>query len=163
MKTRKVFSTIAAIVFGAGFMLFAAEASNGQGRFTERYSKRDVSAIIARLETSSDEFRRDFARAMNGSRLNGTQQEDRFDNIVRDFERSVDRLRREFDRNDTWWKTRGDVQNMIREARPVNTMMSNLPFRRSLERQWRRLRGDINRVADTFDLPGLNGGGSNGK
>lgn len=162
MNTRKVLSTITATIFMAAFVLIAAEASNGQGRYANRYSKRDVSGIIAQMETSSNQFRRDFDRAMDNSNLNGTAQETRFNNLVRDFENAVDRLRRQFDRNDTWWSSRSEVQNMIREASPVNTMMNTLPFRRNIERQWVSLRNSINTVADTYDLPGLNGGGWTG-
>ncbi len=133
-----------------------------QGRYAARYSKRDVSGIITKLEQSSDTFRRDFDRAMDKSNLNGTPSEDRFNNLVRDFENSVDRLRREFDREDTWWQSRNQVESMIRDSRPVNTMMTTLPFRRNIERQWNQLRNDINTLADTYDLPGLNGGGWNG-
>lgn len=162
MKTRKVLSTITAAVLAFGFVLLIAENSNAQGRYANRYSRQDVSGIIARMETSSDEFQRDFARSMNNSNLNGTQQEERFNNIVRDFENAVDRLRRQFDRNNSWWESRNDVQNMIRDARPVNTMMTTLSFRRNIERQWNALRNNINTVADTYDLPGLNGGGWTG-
>lgn len=162
MKTRKVFSTLMAVMFVAAYVLLAADVTNGQGRYANRYSKRDVSQIISRLESSSDQFRRDFDRQMDRSNINGTASEDQFNNIVADFENSVDQLRREFDRNSTWWDSRYDVEDMLRDARPVNQMMNNLPFRRNLERRWNRLRDDINKVADTYDLNGLNGGGWNG-
>jgi hypothetical protein len=163
MNMRKVFSLITATAIVAAFMVIAvAEANAQQGRYANRYSKRDVSSIINRLETSSDEFSRDFKQAMNNSRRNGRAAEERFNNVVEDFENSVDRLRRQFDRNDSWWESRNEVQNMVRDSRPVNTMMTTISFRRNLERQWNRLRTDINTVADTFDLPGLNGGGWNG-
>lgn len=144
------------------FVIFVSGSVFAQGRFVNQYSKRDVSNIISRMENSSDAFRRDFDRAMDNSNLNGTSAEDRFNNIVRDFENSVDRLRREFDRNDSWWQSRNQVQSMIRDASPVNTMMNTLPFRRNIENQWNGLRNNINTVADTYDLPGLNGGGWNG-
>src|SRR6187402_2644296 len=147
---------LTATLFLGGFSLMVSVPTFAQGRYANRYSKRDVSGIISRMETSSNAFRRDFDRAMDNSNLNGTAQEDRFNNIVADFENSVDRLRREFDRNATWWESRGQVENMIREARPVNSMMTSLAFRRNIERQWNTLRNDINTVADTFDLPGLN-------
>ena len=130
MNTRKVFSVVTAAVLAVAFVLLASESSNAQGRYANRYAKRDVSAILQRMETSSDEFRRDFESALNSSNINGTPSEDRFRNIVRDFENSVDRLRREFDRNDSWWNTRNDVQAMVRDASPVNTMMTTLAFRR---------------------------------
>lgn len=162
MKTRKIVSIAITACLAAVFILCASGSSSAQGRFVNRYSKRDVSSIISRMETASDRFRRDFDRAMDNSNLNGTAAEDRFNNIVRDFENSVDRLRREFDRNNTWWESRNDVQSMVREASPVNTMMTSLAFRRNIESQWNALRSSINTVADTFDLPGLNGGGWNG-
>ncbi len=162
MGTRKIFPILTAAVFFAAFVMFSAQDINAQGRYANRYSKRDVSNIISRMESSSTQFRRDFDRAMDNSNLNGTQAEDRYNNIVRDFESSVNRLRRQFDRGDGWWESRNDVQNMVRDARPVNTMMTSISFRRNIERQWRELRNDVNTVADTYDLPGLEGGGWNG-
>ena len=161
MNTRKLFSMLTPSVFAALAIFIAAETASAQGRYANRYSKRDVSAIITRLETSSDAFRRDFDREMNRSNRNDNTQ-DRFNNIVEDFENSVDQLRRDFDRNDNWWESRNNVQSMIRDANPVNSMMNTLPFRRNIERQWNSLRNDINTVADTYDLPGLNGGGWSG-
>ncbi len=146
---------------GTAAMLLPTDAQ-GQLRYQNRYTKADVSRIISKLENSSDTFRRDFDRAMDNSNLNGTSAEDRYNNNVRDYENSLDRLRREFDRNNSWWETRNDVSNVIREAQTVNNMMNSISFRRNLERQWNNMRNDLNTLADTYDLPGLNGGGWNG-
>lgn len=131
-------------------------------RNQNRYSKADVSRIIAKLESSSNTFRSDFDRAMDNSNINGTSAEDRYNDNVRDYENALDRLRREFDRQNSWWENRNEVSNVIRQAQVVNTMMNTISFRRSLERQWNNMRNDLNNLADTFDLPGLNGGGWNG-
>ena len=136
--------------------------AQGQGRYANRYSKRDVSQIINRLEQSSNTFRTQFDRSMDQSNLNGTAAETRFNRNVEDYENSLDRLRADFDRNDSWWESRSNVENVMREARPVNVMMTSLPFRQRLEAQWVRMRTDLNSLADTYDLPGLNGGGWNG-
>lgn len=162
MNPKKITSILATTALVAAAFLFVPAQADGQGRYASRYSKRDVSGIISRMESASNTFRRDFDRAMDNSSWNGTSQEDRANALVRDFENAVDRLRREFDRNETWWQSRNHVQDMIRDAAPVNTMMNTIPFRRNLERQWNSLRNNINTVADTFDLPGLNGGGWNG-
>ena len=162
MKNIYRFSTAGFVLCVAMVTLFATAGANAQGRYAARYSKSDVSNIISRLEQSSDTFRRDFDRQMDRSNLNGSQAEDRFNNIVRDFENSVDRLRSQFDSGDSWWESRNQVESMVRDSRPVNTMMTTLPFRRNLERQWNGLRSNVNTLADTYDLPGLNGGGWNG-
>lgn len=136
-----------------------------QGRYANVYSKRDVSGIIAKLERSSNEFQTNFSRNLNQSNLNGTNEEDRLNRIVSDYENALDRLRRDFDRTDNWWNSRNNVQEVMREARPVNRMMNNLPFARRLERQWNNMRRDLNKLAETYDLPALGdgeGGGGGG-
>ena len=147
---------------GLAAIILPASADAQVLRNQNRYSKADVSRIIAKLESSSNTFRRDFDRAMDNSNLNGTSAEDRYNGNVRDYENSLDRLRREFDRQNSWWENRNEVSNVIRQAQPVNTMMTTISFRRNLERQWNNMRNDLNSLADTFDLPGLNGGGWNG-
>jgi len=115
-------------------------------------ARNQVDSIIRNLETSSDVFSRDFQRR------NTTANERR---IVNNFENAIDRLRRNFDRNDNWWDTRNDVQSIMDESRQVNQLMNGERFARSLEVQWRNLRRDINALANTFELTGLAGSGGN--
>jgi hypothetical protein len=98
---------------------------------------------------------------MNRSRRNSNQ-EDRFTNVVDRYENSIDELRRNFNSRSSWWDARNDVQNVMNDAQQVNSMMNQLSFRQNLENQWRVMRTDINTLADTFDLPGLDGGGWQG-
>ena len=139
-----------------------AAMAQGNLRYQTRYSKAQVSNIISKLETSSDKFRRDFDKAMDNSRYNGTSAEDEYNGNVRDFENNLDDLRREFNRTNSWWEMRNRVQNVVRAGETVNSMMNSISFRRTLERQWNTMRNDLNTLADTFDLPGLNGGGWTG-
>src|SRR5690349_20775327 len=101
-------------------------------------ARNQVDAIIRNLETSSDVFSRDFKRR------NTTASERR---TVDNFENAIDRLRRNFNRNDNWWNTRNDVQSIMDESRQVNQLMNAERFARALEVQWRNLRRDINSLA----------------
>jgi hypothetical protein len=141
------------IFLALGSLLFVAMAGSAlaQGRYANTYSRNDVSNIIRSLEDSSDVFSRAF---QNAGRASSSERR-----IVERFENAVDRLRRQFDNSDTWWRSRNDVQGIMNEARQVNTMMNNERFARRLEAQWASLRRDINKLADTFDLPGVAGGG----
>lgn len=153
------------LVFGAFLLALTALTSvdtNAQGRYTNRYSKRDVGNIIAKLENSSNVFTREFDSQMDKSSLNGTSEEDRLNDIVRNYDDSLDDLRREFDRNNTWWESRNDVQNVMSDAQRVNQMMNSLSFARKLERQWNNMRKDLNKLADTYDFPALDGTGFGG-
>lgn len=163
MKNTKLLSkTILTAICVAFVLMFSAGISFAQGRYTARYSNRDVSNIINRLETSSNAFRSEFDRRLDQSSLNGTNEEDRLNGIVVNYEQALNQLRRDFDRNNTWWESRNDVQQVMGEARRVNTMMNSLQFARQLERQWNQMRRDINTLADTYDLPGVAGGGWTG-
>ncbi len=160
MKFKAIYRTTFLLVIALS--LFAGLAIAQQNR----YSRRQVGDIIAKLERSSNTFRNDFNREMDRSSLNGTNEEDRLNRIVSNYENAMDRLRRQFDRNENWWESRNNVNGVMDEARQVNAMMNNLSFARKLERQWRSMRDDINQLANTFDLPGLGtgpifGGGGN--
>lgn len=155
---RKLFTTGMALLMTVAFI---AVSANAQGRYSQQYSATYVKGLIDKLDRSSKTFKRDFDRAMDRSPLNGTSTEDRFNGYVGDFERSMNNLKNRFNRNN-WWDNRSNVQDMLQKAQPVNQMMNGLPFARQLENQWNAMRNDINVVADTFDLPGINGGGWNG-
>ncbi|MEO6333434.1 MAG: hypothetical protein ABIO91_00485 [Pyrinomonadaceae bacterium] len=145
MIKKKVLS---ALVF-AVCIIGAASAAQAQGRYANVYSRTNIDSFIQNLENSSDVFSRDFKSS------GGTSTGDR--RIVDRFENAVDRLRSRFNNSNGWWESRNDVQGIMTEARLVNIMMSNDRFARRLERQWRDLRRDINKLADTYELPDLNG------
>ncbi len=163
MKNKKLNSlTITVLCLGL-IALVLPVAVNAQGRYTGKYSKQDVSNIIAKLESSSNTFSRDFDRSLDNSSLDGTNEEDRLNAIVRGYENDLDNLRRDYDRWDSWWQSRRNVQNVMSSARNVNGMMNTLPFAKKLEKQWKNMRKDLNKLADTYDLPPLDnssGGGS---
>lgn len=162
MNKKILKSSLLSILCFALLIVTSSIEASGQGRYANKYSKRDVSGIIAKLEQSSNTFRRDFDRNLDQSSLNGTREEDRLNDIVRNYESSLNGLRSDFNFSDTWWQNRSSVQAVMDDARQVNSMMINLPFARSLERQWNRMRQDLNKLADTFDLPDLAGGGFTG-
>lgn len=162
---KKIFTALLVGVFAALVAISTPIVSNAQGgqlRYQNRYTKAQIGEIITRVEATSNEFRRDFAREMNNSPLNGTPAEGPYNRDVKAYEKSLNDLRKQFDRNASWWLVRNEVSDVINKAQPVNNIMNAISFRRNLERQWSAMRRDINTLADTFDLPGLAGGGWNG-
>ena len=144
---------VATLVFVVCVIAGVAEVSAQGGRYANVYSRTDIDSFISSLENSSDTFSRDFKNA------SGTSTTER--RTVDRFENAVDRLRRNFNSGNNWWASRNDVQGMMGEARSVNVLMNNERFARRLESQWRNLRRDINKLADTYELPELTGGGWN--
>jgi hypothetical protein len=163
MKKRNIVSTLIILVLCAvGATVTSAQfPTQGQGRYVNTYSRSQVDNFVRQLETSSNLFRDDFRREINNSGLNNSTRRT-FITYVDQFENAVDRLRIRFNSNDSWWESRNEVRAMITNSQNLNTAMNNAAFQRRLERQWNRLRDNVNKLADTYDLPGLNGGGWNG-
>ena len=157
MKMKNLKLLLVAVLFGAAVLLTLPANNLAQGRYSNVYSKRDVSGIISNLEKTSNSFRKDFDRELDKSPLNGTSEEDRINTIVKDYENALNRLRRDFDSQNTWWQSRNEVQSVMSSAQNVNSLMNNLQFARKLEKQWRNMRRDLNKLADTFDLASLDG------
>jgi opacity protein-like surface antigen len=124
-------------------------------RYWRRYNKSQVAQLIVNIETATNDFRRDMDRWLDQSRFDGQTREQRFNSRVRNFEQATNQLRLEFDRRDSWWETRNNVQQMLTAARPVDQMMRRQRFDGSVEREWRRLRNAINRLATTYRLPNV--------
>src|SRR5678816_1655847 len=105
------------IFFAGAFLLLAAailpESALAQGRYVNTYSKRDVSNIVTTLEQTSNRFRSDFDTAMDHSAWNGTSAEDRANRLVGNYEESLDRLRSNYDRYNSWWENRNNVQEVM--------------------------------------------------
>jgi hypothetical protein len=161
MKKLMFRNLLALLAAAIGLVFIGVSDAAAQGRYVGQLSRSDVDNIIRRLEDSSDEFRRDFLKELDRSGLSGSQKRT-YRNQVDLFENATDRLRSDFDRQNSWWESRNQVRNVISAAVPLNNTMNSITFRRNIERQWNRLRNDINKLADTYDLPGIAGGGWNG-
>jgi hypothetical protein len=136
-------------------MLVASASGQWNERYWHRMNKRDVERVIRNVELGANDFRKDFDRWLDHSRLEGSEKEDRYNSKVKAFERATDKLRSEFDRSDKWWETRANVQETLTQARPVAEMMRRNRFGRDLEFQWNKLRKALNKLASTYQLRGI--------
>ena len=161
MKRNKSILGLAAIFTAALMLWITATDVSAQGRYVGQYSRGQVDDIIRRLEDSGDDFRDNFNNELNRSNLSNSQK-NTYRRQVETFENATDRLRRNFDSQDDWWSSRSQVQNVVADSRPLNITMNAIGFRRNIERQWNQLRNNVNTLADTYDLPGIAGGGWNG-
>ena len=127
-----------------------------QGRYRgQSYTKSDVDRIIKRVEDRSDTFKEVVDRSLDRSALNGTRREDNINEQVKQFEKALDALRSDFDRQDRWMETRRQVERVLDEADEINVLIRRHYLRQHLERGWALLRADLNRLAGVYDLPRL--------
>lgn len=152
----KRFTAMFVVMAALAALVLSPLAADAQGRARGRvYAKPDVERIIKRVEEQSGNFRKAVDRQLDHSRLNGTKREDRINAQVKQYDRSVDELRREFSRRDSWMETRGNVERVLREASDVNRIIRDADFGRRLEGEWNNLRRELNTLADVYNLKPL--------
>jgi hypothetical protein len=125
-----------------------------QGRYRGRtYTKADVDRIIKRVEDRSDDFKKIVDKSLDRSVLDGTKKEDNINEQVKEFEKALDRLRSEFDRQQEWRETRSQVKDVLKESDEINALVRRRQFGPVIEKEWAAIRSDLNRLAGIYDLP----------
>ncbi len=150
----KIFVALAVVC--AVFML--STDAEGQRRRPPRargYTKAEVGVIITRVENRSDDFIKLFDKALDRSGLDGTNREDNLNERARNLERSLDDLRREFDRKESYIATRPEVARTLSISTEINQVMKRRKMGAETERQWTLLRIELNTLADVYNLPML--------
>ncbi len=137
-----------------GSVIILSETANAQPRRARGrvYTKADVDRVIKRVEERTDDFVRDFNKALDRSRLDGTYREDTLNQRARDLESATDELRREFDRRDTYQENTAEVRRCLTIARDINVAMKNRNFGGDVESSWAKLRYELNTLAKIYRL-----------
>lgn len=124
-----------------------------QGRARGRvYNKAEVDRVIERVEDRSDAFVKLVDRSLDRSRLDGSRTEDNLNRQVKQLEKALDELRREFDRRQAWVETKSQVQAVVNQADEINAWIRRSRTTPDIERQWAALRRDINTLADVYNI-----------
>ena len=115
-------------------------------------NKRAIENLIRRVEDRTDNFVRQFDRALDNSRADGTRREDRLNDLARDLERATDQLRREFDRSDSLRENRDEVERCINVASRIDRAISRGRVGNGVQNTWRTLRNELNALARAYDV-----------
>jgi hypothetical protein len=136
-------------------VLMICDSGQAQGRRARRrtYTKAEVDRIIYRVETRSDEFKKQFDKALDRSVLDKTGREDELNRYAKDLEKALDELRREFDRRDLWIENRAEVRKCLDIAPEIDVATRRRCFDGETGRSWAALRYDLNTLAKVYDLP----------
>lgn len=115
-----------------------------------RVSDREVERILKQIEEQSDRFRSALDSSLDKSRFDGSRQEDDINRFVKEFYERTKTLRDHFDDRKT---TSADVQAVLDGAASIDSFMRRNPMRRNdAMRQWERLRGNLDELAQVYNV-----------
>lgn len=146
---RHLWTSIAVTLALAG-TLFA------QGRRHDRPPNRGperISRVIADCEDRTDRFRVSLRRALERSSFRGSAREDELNQDADRLERALNRVREAWNRERDVPRTRSHVSAAIDVSRNINRTMTRRRLNPDVQRQWEVVRGELNRLAEAFDLP----------
>jgi histidinol dehydrogenase len=143
-------SAVCCVVLLAAADISFAQKRNARGR---SYTKAQVNQVINRVEERVDNFVRHYDKSLDRSRLNNTEREDWLMKRARDLESATDELRREFDRRDAWAENRDEVRRCLNIAEDINRNMRNQRYSADTEAIWARVRYELNTLAKIYNLP----------
>lgn len=147
----RFFIGIAAVVMM--FVMF--DTANAQRRREVRgrgLNKAQVKLIIYRVEDRVDNFVKNFNKSLDRSRLDGSSREDWLNKRARDLESATDELAREFDRRDAWAENREEVRRCLAIASDIDRNMRNYRYGSATEANWSRVRFELNSLADVYNM-----------
>ena len=109
--------------------------------------------VITRVEDRVDNFVKNYDRALDNSRLDGTQREDWLMKRARDLEGATDELSREFQRRDAWIENKDEVRRCLNIATDIHKNMRSRRYGAGTEANWNRVVYELNTLADIYNLP----------
>ena len=128
--------------------IFAATFVVMLGLFIQTASaQEDVGRLLKQLEEDSDRFSNAVSKALDSSKYDGTPAEDQMIRYVREFEDSIDRLKKAYDdgHQDTTFLAK-DVQT---KAKTIDRFLKKNPLGGNTMTDWGTVRATLLRVKRT--------------
>jgi hypothetical protein len=125
-------------------------------RHEDRSSPARIVDTVRRVENHSDAFRKMVDKALDRSYWNNTRREDRINARVKDFDTAIDSFRKDFDRHRNRrdsFDYRAKFRNVLVKANAVDQPIHRLRLPKRVTDDWGDIRGDLNRIADFYNLP----------
>lgn len=112
-----------------------------------RVSDRQVKTLLERIEKRTNTFKDQVNDALDNSNINGTNQEESVQTMIKDFENSTDRLKDNFSSNRS---SANDVQDVLQRAVTVNGFIRSNRLSTNVQNSWTAIRTDLNTLAGYY-------------
>jgi hypothetical protein len=112
-----------------------------------RVTDRQVQLLISRIETRTDNFRRQVGTLLDNSNLNNTNREENINEFIGEFETATDRLRTNFTSRSS---TGADVEEVLARAARIDRFVRNNNLNTRAQNQWAMIRTDLNTLATYY-------------
>lgn len=131
------------------FTILVSSAVTVNAQRPYRVSDNQVQYLLNRIEQRTDTFKNDLDRALDTSRLNGSDSEDMINGYVGDFESATDALKDKFNSRDS---VADDVEDVLNRAAFINSFLTRNRLNATAQRSWTVIRTDLNTLANYYSV-----------
>jgi hypothetical protein len=163
------FSIFAAALLALSLPVAAAAQWGGQNRYPNdrgyrRYDERAVRDSVHRLDRLAKDFEKDMDRALDHSRVNGTNREDRINDQVHQFRDAVGDLKSRVGNGRDLNRSSDEARRVLQEGQQLDRIARPRWFDSRLASEWTAIERELQFISDVYGYryDGGYGGGSNG-
>jgi hypothetical protein len=114
------------------------------------YDQRRLRDSVRRLDNLSDDFQRHLDSALDRSRYDDSQREDRINDVAKDFENATDNLKDRYDDGKNLNRSSGEARRVLQLGSVLNAFMVRNRLGGRAESEWARIRQELNVVANAY-------------
>lgn len=146
MKMKRQIKKINAVIL---FTIFFSAVGILTAQNPYRVSDRQVRTLLDRIDTKSNSFKSSLDNALDRSRLNNTEAENRVNSYVSDFSNSTATLRNNFNGRRSVSR---DVSEVLNRASYIDQFMRENRLNAAVQNQWSNLKTDLNTLANYYSV-----------
>jgi hypothetical protein len=143
MRKRTIVSALALVVLST--MGISAQTQ----RQSSRVATRQISAILQRLDRSTNTFRDSLNNALVSDRIDETRPQNDINSFEPAFESSIDQFRARFNSRSA---AAADVQDILQKASQVHGFMTRNRLNPQVQNDWAAVRTDLNALANAYGV-----------
>lgn len=116
-----------------------------------RYDERSLRDSIHRLDRLAKDFEKNFNRALDRSRQNGTRREDRLNGDAREFRNAVGDLKSRFGNGRDLNRSANEAQRVLQIGNRLDGVTNRIADGR-LASEWSQIRQELRLISDAYGL-----------
>lgn len=153
------FSILAAALVALSLPVAAsAQWGRNQDRYPDnrggygRYDDREIRDSAQRLDRLAKDFERDMDRALDRSRQNGTNREDRINDEVHQFRRAAGDYKSRVGNGRDLNRSADEARRLLQEAQQVDRLARPRWFDSRLASEWSAIQRELRFISDIYDF-----------
>jgi hypothetical protein len=115
-----------------------------------RYDRRTLRESVKRVKDRSDDFKDHLDSALDRSRYDDSQREDRINEVTREFERAADRLEDRYDDGKNLSRSSNEARSLLQLGSQIDRFMGRNRLDGRAETDWARIRQDLQVIANAY-------------